>query len=126
MPTVAGILDICAGASSLVGGTVLAFLALAARSIPYNVSEPVPEWPFVWGFAMFFGLSMMLFAIGLLAVVGGIYAIGARRSVWPIIGAIAATLSCFPLGIAAIILTVMWENETSRIDAVPGPVRGRT
>jgi len=113
MPTVAGILDICAGASSLIGGGVLAFLAVAARSVPHNVSEPVPEWPFAWGFAMFFSLSLMLLVFGVLAIVGGVYALGGKRSFWPVIGAIAATLSCFPLGIPAIVLTVMWDHERS-------------
>jgi hypothetical protein len=110
MPTVAGILEICAGASSLIGSAVLAFLALAARSVPRGVSEPVPEWPFDVGFAMFLGLATLLVVLGVLALIGGIHALRAARGFWPIIGAIAATLSCFPLGIAAIVLTVMNEH----------------
>lgn len=100
-------------ASSLIGGGVLALLAVAARSIPHNVSEPVPEWPFAWGFAMFFSLSVMLLVFGVLAIAGGVCALGGKRSFRPIIGAIAATLSSFPLGIPAIVLTVMWDHERS-------------
>jgi hypothetical protein len=110
MPTVAGIMDICAGASSLIGSAVLLFLAVAAWSVPRNVSEPVPKWPFEMGFAMFFGLAMLLVVLGALAVIGGIHAIRAKRGIWPLIGAISATLSCFPLGIPAIVLTVMNEH----------------
>lgn len=111
MPTMAGVLDLCAGASSLIGSAVLAFLAVAARAVPIGVSEPEARWPFDMGFVMFFGLSMLLLVLGLLAVIGGFYALRGARGLWPIFGAIAATLSCFPLGIAAIVLTVMGEQD---------------
>jgi hypothetical protein len=113
IPTVAGILEICAGATSLIGSGVLAFMAVAARSIPLGVSEPIPEWPFNMGFALFFGLATLLLVLGAIAVIGGIYALRGTHGFWPIIGAIAATLSCFPLGIAAIVLTVMNGQEQS-------------
>lgn len=111
MPTTAGILDMCAGGSSLIGAAVLGFLGLAALNLPHNVGEPVPEWPFAMGFGLFFGLSMMLTVLGLLAVVGGVYALRGTQRFWPIIGAIAATLSCPPLGIPAVVLTIMSEQE---------------
>jgi len=113
MPTVAGILDICAGGSSLIGSAVLAFLAVAARSVPNGVSEPIPEWPFAMGFAMFFGLAALLLVLGLLAVVGGAHVLRGTHGLWPIVGAIAATLACPPLGVPAIVLTVMSEHESS-------------
>jgi len=111
MPTVAGILDICSGVSSLIGSAVLAFLAVASQSVPRGVAEPIPEWPFALGFGMFFGLAMMLVVLGVPAVVGGIYALRRRRGLWPIIGATAAALSCFPFGVPAVVLTVMYEHE---------------
>jgi hypothetical protein len=110
MPTVAGILDICAGGSSLIGSAVLAFLAVAARSVPNGVSEPIPEWPFEMGFAMFFGLATLLLVLGVLAVIGGAHSLRGAVGLWPIVGAIAATLSCPPLGVPAIVLTVMSEH----------------
>jgi hypothetical protein len=113
MPTVAGILDICAGVSSLIGSAVLAFLAVAARSVPGGVSEPIPEWPFEMGFTMFFGLATLLLILGVLALIGGVYALRAMRGLWPVVGAIAATLSCFVLGIPAIVLTVMYEHDVT-------------
>ena len=111
MPLTTGILDICAGASSLIGGAVLGFLGAAARTIPYNVSEPLPMFPFTIGSTFFFLLAVMLFAFGFLAVIGGVYVLRRYRGVWPIVGAIAATLSFPPLGIPAIILTVMSEQD---------------
>jgi len=113
MPTVAGILNICAGGSSLIGSGVLAFIAVAAWSIPKGVSEPIPEWPFAIGFAMFFGLASLLFVLGLLAVVGGAHALLGTPGLWSIVGAIAAILTFPPLGIAAIVLIVMNEHKSS-------------
>jgi hypothetical protein len=113
MATLAGILDICAGASSLIGGAVLAFLAVASWSLPHNVNEPMPHWPFEMGFGLFFSLSIMLLGLGVLAVLGGIHVLRRSSWAWSIAGAIAATLACFPFGVAAIVLTVMSERELS-------------
>ncbi|MDH3216420.1 MAG: hypothetical protein OEN01_09040 [Candidatus Krumholzibacteria bacterium] len=120
MPTVAGILEICAGATSLIGSFVLAFMAVASHSLPHGVSEPVPEWPFEMGFALFLGLATLLLVLGLVAVIGGIQALRGTRGFWPIIGAIAASLSCLPLGVPAIVLTVMSENDMSSTRAAGG------
>ncbi len=110
MLTLAGVLDICAGATSLIGGSVLAFLAAGAWTIPHHINEPMAEWPLELGFGLFFGLSAMLILLGVFAVVGGIHALRRTSWFWAVVGSIAATLSCFPLGIAAIVLTVMSDN----------------
>jgi hypothetical protein len=95
----------------MIGAAVLAFIAVAARTVPQAINEPLATWPFALGFAMFFGLSAMLFILGLVAIIGGVAALRRARSLWPIAGAIAATLTCLPLGVTSIILTVMSEQE---------------
>ena len=112
MPTAICILDVCAGLSSLVGGAVLAFVGVVSQSLPSRITEPVPSWPFDMGTTLFLGLALMLVVFGLLAVVGGIYALRGVQGFWPIVGAIAATFAFFPLGIPAIVLTVMLEQES--------------
>jgi hypothetical protein len=72
------------------------------------------------GFALFFGLAMLLLILGLLAVVGGVHALRGRSGLWPIVGGIAATLSCPPLGIPAIVLTVIGEDEPRSRGSVGG------
>jgi hypothetical protein len=113
MPTLAGVLEICAGITSLIGAAILGLIGSAALTIPDNIAESVPDWPFSLGVGLFGGLFSMLFALGALGVIGGTHALRRSSWIWAIIGAIAATLSCFPLGIAAIVLTVMSENELS-------------
>jgi hypothetical protein len=111
MPTLAGVLEICSGVTSLIGAAVLGLIGSAALTIPENLSEAVPDWPFSLGFGLFGGLSFMLFVLGVLGVIGGTHALRRSSWLWAVTGAIAATLSCFPLGIAAIVLTVMSESE---------------
>jgi hypothetical protein len=65
-------------------------------------------------------LSVLLLILGVIAVIGGSYALRRSRGFWPVIGAIAATLSCLPLGVAAIVLTVMYEQESSSADKAAG------
>ncbi|HEX75976.1 MAG TPA: hypothetical protein G4O12_05245 [Dehalococcoidia bacterium] len=91
-PTVAGILDIISAVFVLVQvlGPLLQWHSLEARI-----------------------LLPIIVIIGILAIVGGIYAL--RRKIWglALAGAICATLSQFTffLGIAAIILTVVSKKE---------------
>lgn len=111
MPTLAGVLDICAALSCLIGALILGFIGSAAFGLPRNIGEPVPTWPFDMGFGLFAGLSMLLFVVGVLGVIGGVHALRRSNWTWAVIGAIAATLCCFPLGIASIVLTVMSERD---------------
>jgi hypothetical protein len=59
MPTLAGVLDICAAIRCLIGASVLGFLGTAAFGLPRTTGEPVPTWPFNLGFGFFGGLSLM-------------------------------------------------------------------
>jgi hypothetical protein len=108
------ILEVCAGISSLIGGAVLAFLGVVAQGLPVRIDEHVPNWPFAVGATLFLALAIMLLAFGLLAVIGGIHALRGTSRFWPMVGAIAATFAFFPLGIPAIVLTVMSEQEASQ------------
>jgi hypothetical protein len=64
--------------------------------------------------ALFFPLALLCFVIGVAAVICGIAAINRRRMWLAIVGGIAAVLSFFPLGVAAVILTVLSEKEFER------------
>jgi hypothetical protein len=110
-PTVAGILDIVAGLMSLIGGIVLAMLgSVTHHAFCQYVSYDdlyMPCSPAV----LFTGLALMLVIFGILSLAGGIFAVQRRNWAWAIVGSIAAIFCFFPLGIAAVILTVMAEKE---------------
>ena len=102
MPTTAGILDIIAGSCGLICALVFVSLGGIMRFVP-NV--PTYLWP------IFTALAVPLALIGILAIVGGIYAL--RRKVWglALAGSIAAFFPSWILGLTAIVLTALSKNE---------------
>ena len=99
MPTTAGILSIVAGAFNLIAGIVVA-----------SLSEWIGTLAGFWGFG---AIGAPLIVIGIVAIVGGIFAL--RRNIWglALAGAICAL---FPppvivLGILAIIFLALSKRE---------------
>ena len=102
MPTVAGILDI------VVGGLSLSVLLLFV--IGPMILMPLKEGIFPFNLSL---LPMVIpgLAIEALAIVGGVFALQRRKWGWTLAGSIAAAIMPLPLGIAAIVLTVLSKNE---------------
>lgn len=102
MPTTAGILDIVSGICGLFGGFVLGIATTVTRVIP-QVPHFVP--------GILAALTIPLTIVGILAIVGGIYAI--QRKIWglAIAGAIASLFTITVLGIASIVLTAVAQKE---------------
>ncbi len=111
--TIAGVLDIIAGVMSLIGSAVLLMLGVVGSGAVSAAGVHDPEaaqFAFV-PMALFAPLALLCLIIGLLGVVGGMAAIRRNRYWLALVGSIAALFSFFPLGIPAIILTVMAERE---------------
>ena len=102
MPTVAGILDIVVGSLSLF---VLLLFAIGPMII-----TPLNEGILSLNLPLFFMVIPGL-AIEALAIVGGVFAIQRRKWRWAPAGSIAAFFPSWPLGIAAIVLTILSKNE---------------
>lgn len=102
MPTAAGILDIVCGAFALIGS----FGCVVGGGIVSLVQE-VPR--FVPALTMAMALPLLI--VGILAIVGGVYAL--KRAKWglALTGSIVALFPSWPLGIAAIVFTVLAKNE---------------
>jgi hypothetical protein len=103
MPTTAGILDIVSGGFGLICALMFILMGGVMRFVPY-----VP--PFLW--PLFMGLSVPFAIVGILAIVGGIYAL--QRKIWglALAGSIAAFFSpSWVLGVAAIVFTALSKNE---------------
>jgi hypothetical protein len=103
-PTAAGILSIVSGASGVVIGLVI---ALVGGSAAWYAGVPF----FVPRLLAFIGVPMIV--LGVVAVVGGIYAV--KRQLWglALAGAICAMLipPPFILGILAIIFVILGKDE---------------
>ena len=109
--TVAGVLDIIAGISGLVGGIPLLVIALVGSGFLSTLPDPEMRPLAVIPLALFLPLAILCFLSGVLAIMGGIAAFNRRRWGLAIAGSIAAVFGFFPVGIAAVIFTILAEPE---------------
>jgi hypothetical protein len=103
MPTTAGILDIISGGFGLICSFMFIFMGGVMRFVP---DVPAYLWP------LFMAMAGPFAIIGILAIIGGIYAL--QRKIWglALAGSIAAFfLPSWLLGVAAIIFTALSKNE---------------
>lgn len=109
MPKTAGILDIVAGAFSLIAlfllGMGIMFFSIAGASstpLPIGASEMM---------VIFWIIAVPKALLSILAIIGGVYAL--KKRVWglALAGSIAAIFSAFILGVASIIFTIMSKDQ---------------
>lgn len=103
LSAIAGILDIVSGILGLVTGIgFFIFLIL----VPLDVDIP---------YGLIFIPSLLLTAVaGVLAIVGGAYALKRKNWGMALVGAVAAALGMGVLGIAALVLTALSRDEFER------------
>jgi len=101
MPLTAGILDLVAGVPAVIIGIL--FLADAE----------VPEWlSGVVGFGVLTGTTVALVTIfAVIAIVGGVFAIGKRTWWLALVGSIFALFCAWIFGIPAIVFTIMGKKH---------------
>jgi uncharacterized BrkB/YihY/UPF0761 family membrane protein len=106
LSAVAGILDIVAGSFGLVGVFVLtvAMIVLANDPDRHAADEVDP-------IVVLVAMAVPLAILGVLAIVGGIYALRRRNWAMALTGAIAASLPFSLMGIAALVLTALSREE---------------
>jgi hypothetical protein len=109
--TVAGVCDIVAGISGLVGGIPLLVLALVGSGVLAALPEPEIRPLAAIPLALFLPLALMCFLAGVVAIAGGIAAFNRRRWGLAVAGSIAAVFGFFPVGIAAVVFTILAEPE---------------
>ena len=109
MPTVAGILDIVAGTLSFFGITfalagILTLGAMGGSDMPAEIPANL-----ILGVIVV--LAIFAIIADILAIVGGTFAL--RRKNWglALAGCIAAFFASWPLGIAAIVFTILAKKE---------------
>ena len=113
-PTVAGILDIVAGVFGLIA-VILLFVGAGITGGILGIPgiEAIPRFvPY-----LLLGIAIPLAVLGILALVGGIYALQRKGWGWALAGSIAAVfastpiLRFLPIGIVAIIFTAISKDE---------------
>lgn len=109
MPTAAGILDIVAGALSFVGLT-FAFFGILVLGAMEGSGMPT-EMPANVILIVIVILAIVAIIADILAIVGGIFALQRKKWGLALAGSIAAFLASWPLGIAALVFTVLAKKE---------------
>jgi hypothetical protein len=102
MPMVAGILDIVSGSLGIILAIALIFVGGLMRFVPDMPPYLAP---------IFAALSLPFATVGILAIIGGIYAL--RRKIWglALAGSIAAFFPAWILGLPAIVFTALSKKE---------------
>ncbi|MGD8440135.1 MAG: hypothetical protein PVG53_06345 [Holophagae bacterium] len=109
--TVAGILDIVAGVFGCVGAVPLLVFGLGGTAVLSAVPDADANRVAFLPLALFVPLAVLGLLTGLVAVVGGVSALNRRRWGLAVAGAVAAVFGFFPVGIAAVIFTILAEPE---------------
>ena len=109
--TVAGILDITAGIAGLMGVIPLLAMAFGGAAALGMVPEPEANRLAFLPLVIFLPLAGACFLAGVIAIMGGIAAVKRRRWGMALAGSIAAIFAFLPVGIVAVIVTVLAEPE---------------
>ena len=123
MPVVAGILDIVSGAMGVLMGLFMALplhtarIAQAASGAASKIAPRVvphmgaiPHMPFFFpGMGLAMGITLAV--LGVLAIVGGIYALKTKTWGLALAGSIGAVLTGRLLGVIALIFTVLGRKD---------------
>ena len=113
-PTVAGILNIVAGVSNLLGvfGVIIAIVAIGSNPYFWQFF-PAAGFPLTIGFLQTILIisAVFLAIVGILPLLGGIYAV--KRKMWglALAGSIAAIFGSTPLGIVSTVFTAIAKDE---------------
>ncbi len=100
MPTAADTLTIVAGAIAIIGAGPIGWLVRGAVGFGTSGAIEIP----------IARVAIPLFAIGVVAVIGGISAIRRRNWRWALAGSVCAVVF-FPLGLPAIVLLSLSKTE---------------
>lgn len=110
-PQLGGIFSIVSGAMGALSG-FLVIIYMIFMAVMFNtVSVEEFGGVFTAVFIIYSIFALGIIAIGVLAIVGGVFALKKIRWGWALAGAIAASLSFFFLGIAAVVLIAMSRTE---------------
>jgi len=116
--TVAGILDITAGIVGFAGGIPLLILAFGGAAVLGMVPDADANQVAFLPLVLFLPLALFGFVAGSVAIFGGLAALNRRRWGLSVAGAIAAIFCFFPLGIAAVVVTILAQPEFGASQAV--------
>jgi hypothetical protein len=108
MPVVVGILNLICGGFAVLASSILAIIGTISGVL---LSYAKLDFPPAVIALLFSVLAIALAIVGILAIIGGVYALQRRKWGMVLTGSIAALLPCRLFGIAAIVLAVLAKKE---------------
>ena len=109
MPIIAGVLDIVSGVLSMIVFIGLLIGCIAVGWAAVDISGWVPGVSIALGVLVI--LTIFSLVVGILALVGGVYAVQRKKWGLALTGSICALVPSLFLGVAAIILTTISKDE---------------
>lgn len=115
MPTAGGVLNIVTGVLNLIGGLALGILAAVFRSLQDNPTFQVDD-PDVLPvlIAVFWIVGVVLLILGIISIIGGVFAIQRKKWGWALAGSICSILCSTILGVLSLVFVIMGKKEFSR------------
>jgi hypothetical protein len=110
----AGILDIISGAGGIIGSLILITIGIIGSGLIKISNADVHSFLAGIPFALFIVIALLLFIMGVLAIVGGILSIQGKSWGWALTGAIVAFLLSWILGIPSIVFTIISRNNQNK------------
>jgi phage-related protein len=113
-PVMAGILDIVGGAIGMVGGLLLVVLSSLFQVIRETLRmDPAVIQSIEQAISSLIALPVVYTFIGIVSIIGGVYAL--QRRIWPfaLAGAISSCIAFPFFGIPSIIITALARDEFS-------------
>ncbi len=113
-PIMAGILDIVSGAIGMVGGIYFVILSAVFQTIHEVIHiDPVIIQQTEQIISKLFAVPFVLVFIGIISIIGGVYALQRRIWTFALAGAISSCI-VFPIfGIPSVIITALAQEEFS-------------
>lgn len=115
-PVVSGILDIVSGAIGMVGGIYFVIFSSLLRGIQeYLKVDPSIIKSIEQVISSIIALPFILVFAGIIAIIGGVYAL--QRRIWPfaLIGAVFSFILFWPFGLSSIVITSMSREEFNQV-----------
>jgi hypothetical protein len=114
MPTAGGVLNIVVGGLSLLNSLVVCAVVIVTR-VDLSFFDFKGEFGLLVAIlTIYFVYGAVTFILGIISIVGGVYALKRKRWGWALAGSICSALCSTIMGILALIFIIMGKKEFSK------------
>jgi len=108
MPTTSGIINIVLGSAAIILFLVLLIIGIAGSAAMGFASADLPAFIPALVFTIF---GFVFLALGIVAIIGGVYALKKKKWGMALAGSIVSVFICWPFAAAALVFIIMSQKE---------------